>query len=107
MSRYSGDLILRDAPDTDFAGLISALIQKPDTGTGYSVKPDTGYDIRIIGSKLNCFCSVLDPDPDPEGRKSTQTRRKIKSEDQKKIIKISTVFSKQSYVRQRSLSKNV
>jgi hypothetical protein len=44
-------------------------------------------------------------DPDPEREKSAQKRRKIRSEDQKKIWKL--VFSMQSYFGQRTKSKNV
>jgi hypothetical protein len=53
------------------------------------------FRIRIRIWVRTSIGSALDglPDPDPEGGKSALKRRKIKSEDQKKFIKISIFYA--------------
>jgi hypothetical protein len=49
--------------------------------------------IRIQIRIGSAFDGLLDPEPDSEEGKSAQKRRKLKSEDQKKYLKISIFYA--------------
>jgi hypothetical protein len=65
----------------------------------------SALDLHSMGSWIRI--RIANTDPDPEERKSPKKDEKLFREKEKKIIKITVVFSVQTYLRQRTWPKNV